>query len=87
MHESQRTDSGDNCRVTPRPLPSSAPRRVAIGAAVQSGRVHEHIPGNHSPMFLPVLQPTLRTGTEALTTAALAWLVKDKALNATTLAT
>ena len=29
---------------------------------------------NHSPKFLPVLQPTLRTGTEALTAAALAWL-------------
>ena len=29
---------------------------------------------SHSPKFLPPLQPTLRTGTEALTTAALAWL-------------
>jgi amidohydrolase len=32
------------------------------------------LPANHSPKFLPVLQPTLRTGTEALTAAALAWL-------------
>jgi hypothetical protein len=28
-------------------------------------------------MFLPVLQPTLQTGTEALVTAALAWLGLD----------
>ena len=34
----------------------------------------DDLPANHSPKFLPVLQPTLRTGTEALTTAALAWL-------------
>ena len=27
-----------------------------------------------SPEFLPALQPTLRTGTEALTVAAMAWL-------------
>jgi metal-dependent amidase/aminoacylase/carboxypeptidase family protein len=43
-------------------------------AAARAGRVQEDIPANHSPMFLPVLQPTLRTGTEALVTAALAWL-------------
>jgi amidohydrolase len=29
---------------------------------------------NHSPKFLPPMQPTLRTGTEALLAAALAWL-------------
>ena len=34
----------------------------------------DDLPANHSPKFLPVLQPTLRTGTEALTAAALAWL-------------
>ena len=34
----------------------------------------DDLPGNHSPKFLPPLQPTLRTGTEALTAAALAWL-------------
>jgi hypothetical protein len=28
-------------------------------------------------MFLPVLQPTLKTGTEALVAAALAWLGLD----------
>jgi metal-dependent amidase/aminoacylase/carboxypeptidase family protein len=29
---------------------------------------------NHSPKFLPPMQPTLRTGTEALVAAAPAWL-------------
>jgi amidohydrolase len=38
----------------------------------------DDLPANHSPKFLPVLQPTLRTGTEALTAAALAWLAPRK---------
>lgn len=46
----------------------------AYQAAEQAGRIQDDIPANHSPKFLPVLQPTLRTGTEALVTAALAWL-------------
>jgi hippurate hydrolase len=46
----------------------------AYRAAVQAGRVQDDIPANHSPMFLPVLQPTLLTGTEALVAAAMAWL-------------
>jgi amidohydrolase len=41
--------------------------------AEKDGHLDE-LPTNHSPKFLPVLQPTLRTGTEALTAAALAWL-------------
>jgi hippurate hydrolase len=43
-------------------------------AAVDSGRVAQDIPVNHSPAFAPVLQPTLDTGTEALVVAAPAWL-------------
>jgi metal-dependent amidase/aminoacylase/carboxypeptidase family protein len=42
-------------------------------AAEKAGRIQD-LPTNHSAKFLPPLQPTLRTGTEALTTAALAWL-------------
>ena len=42
-------------------------------AAEKAGRLQD-LPTNHSPKFLPPLQPTLRTGTEALVTAALAWL-------------
>ena len=41
--------------------------------AEQEGRLQD-LPSNHSPKFLPPLQPTLRTGTGALATAALAWL-------------
>jgi amidohydrolase len=49
-------------------------------AAEKAGRVQDDIPSNHSPKFLPVLQPTLRTGTEALVAAALAWLVPQSGL-------
>jgi hippurate hydrolase len=42
-------------------------------AAEKSGHL-EDLPTNHSSKFLPPMQPTLRTGTEALVTAALAWL-------------
>jgi amidohydrolase len=42
-------------------------------AAEKDGHL-EDLPTNHSPKFLPPLQPTLRTGTEALITAAMAWL-------------
>ena len=31
------------------------------------------IPGNHSPKFAPVINPTLKTGLQAMMTAALAW--------------
>jgi hippurate hydrolase len=41
--------------------------------AEKNGHLND-LPASHSPKFLPVLQPTLRTGTEALTAAALAWL-------------
>ncbi|WJY89152.1 amidohydrolase [Corynebacterium confusum] len=39
------------------------------------GKEGEEMP-NHSPFFAPVQQPTLQTGTEALITAAYAWLGK-----------
>jgi hippurate hydrolase len=48
--------------------------------AEKAGRIQDDIPANHSPKFLPVLQPTLRTGTEALVTAALAWLTPPSGL-------
>ena len=47
--------------------------RKVYQAAEQAGRLAD-LPANHSPEFLPPLQPTLRTGTEALVTAAMAWL-------------
>jgi len=42
---------------------------VAGVAAVVRG-----LPSNHSPLFAPVIDPTLRTGVTALTSAARAWL-------------
>lgn len=42
--------------------------------AVDSGRVQQDIPVNHSPHFAPVIQPTLDAATEALVVAAMPWL-------------
>jgi amidohydrolase len=39
--------------------------------AEQAGRVHQDIPTNHNPKFAPVIHPTLETGVQAITTAAL----------------
>src|ERR1700728_1889502 len=47
--------------------------RQAYLAAEKAGRLRD-LPSNHSPKFLPPLQPTLRTGTEAMVAAAMAWL-------------
>lgn len=44
-------------------------------AAARDGRLAE-LPTNHSPQFAPVLDPTLRTGAEAMVTAAGAWLAR-----------
>jgi amidohydrolase len=39
--------------------------------AEQAGRVADDIPTNHNPRFAPVIDPTLATGVQAITTAAL----------------
>jgi hippurate hydrolase len=39
--------------------------------AEQAGRVAQDIPTNHNPRFAPVIHPTLETGVQAITTAAL----------------
>ena len=46
----------------------------ALHDATDPPRQDKDIPGNHSPHFAPVPQPTLTTGTQALVVAALAWL-------------
>ncbi|WP_051941228.1 amidohydrolase [Phaeacidiphilus oryzae] len=43
-------------------------------AAERKGTTDQEIPGNHSPYFAPVVQPTLDAGISALCVAALAWL-------------
>ncbi|KAI9819169.1 MAG: hypothetical protein M1827_007325 [Pycnora praestabilis] len=42
--------------------------------AVRKGRTGEDISGNHSPFFGPVVQPTMKTGVDALAVAALTFL-------------
>jgi metal-dependent amidase/aminoacylase/carboxypeptidase family protein len=46
------------------------------GPALRDGKL-DGLPGNHSPHFAPVIEPTLSTGVEALTVAALAWFDAD----------
>ncbi|KAJ5773048.1 Amidohydrolase [Penicillium paradoxum] len=45
--------------------------------AVAKGTVDE-LPSNHSPFFAPVIQPTLRTGVDAIALGALTFLKKQK---------
>lgn len=40
---------------------------------MRTGRMPADIPSNHSPLFGPIIQPTLSTGVTALTAAALEW--------------
>ena len=47
--------------------------RAIYLAAEKDGHLDD-LTSNHSPKFLPPMQPCLRTGTEALLAAALAWL-------------
>ena len=42
--------------------------------AVQNGSVAATIPSNHSPLFAPVIRPTLDAGISALVVAALEWV-------------
>jgi amidohydrolase len=47
-------------------------------AAERAGKLDE-IPANHAPDFAPVIDPTLRTGVEAMIAAASAWLAPGQA--------
>lgn len=46
--------------------------------AEREGRLDEDVPGNHSPLFAPVIQPTLRCGVDGYVVAALTFLRKWK---------
>ncbi|GAA4038089.1 M20 family metallopeptidase [Arthrobacter methylotrophus] len=46
-------------------------------AAVERGTVAQDIPANHSPLFAPVIDPTLGLGVQAHVTAALSYLSED----------
>lgn len=43
--------------------------------AKAAGRIND-LPVNHSPLFAPVIHPTLQTGIEAMVAGTLAWLAK-----------
>lgn len=45
-----------------------------IYATAQAAGQLNALPTNHNPRFAPVIEPTLRTGVEALVVATLAWL-------------
>lgn len=45
---------------------------TVVGALTEG--THSELPGNHSPEFAPVIDPTLETGVLALVAGALAWL-------------
>ncbi|TQJ01118.1 hippurate hydrolase [Amycolatopsis cihanbeyliensis] len=45
-----------------------------VTEAAAAGRFEQDVPSNHSALFAPVLDPTLRTGVETLVVAALHWL-------------
>lgn len=49
----------------------------AYQTAAAKGTVSRDIPGNHSPFFAPVMDPTLSTGVQAHVVAALSYLAKD----------
>jgi hippurate hydrolase len=46
-------------------------------AAFAAGRLAEDVPFNHSPLFAPVQDPTIRHGIECLLVAALLWVGPD----------
>lgn len=41
-----------------------------VVSAIAAGRFEQDIPSNHSPLFAPILHPTLSAGVEALVVAA-----------------
>jgi hippurate hydrolase len=56
-------------------LGGSDPALFSGVTTIEEARVIvDGLPSNHSPLFAPVVEPTLRTGVAALTAAARAWL-------------
>jgi amidohydrolase len=52
---------------------------AAVFAAAEKAGTVDDLPSNHAPNFAPVVEPTLRTGIEALLTAACVWLGTEEA--------
>jgi hippurate hydrolase len=47
---------------------------AGVASTEEARRIVDGLPSNHSPLFAPVVDPTIRTGVTALATAARAWL-------------
>ena len=47
---------------------------AGVTSVDEARAVVDGLPSNHSPLFAPVVEPTIRTGVAALTAAARAWL-------------
>jgi hypothetical protein len=47
-----------------------------LEAARRENRL-DQFPGNHSPLFTPLIEPTLTVGIEALLTPSLEWLASS----------
>ena len=45
-----------------------------VTSVPEAAEIVRNLPSNHSPLFAPIIEPTLRTGVAALTCAARAWL-------------
>ena len=45
-----------------------------VGSMAEAEAIVRGLPSNHSPLFAPVIDPTIRTGVNALVMAARAWL-------------
>lgn len=78
------TASDDFCILAPKGVPyaywnfGSTDHKV-WEAARETGRLNE-LPGNHSALYAPLIEPTLKTGTDAMAIAALAFLTEDTKL-------
>jgi metal-dependent amidase/aminoacylase/carboxypeptidase family protein len=56
-------------------LGSADPAHFARMTSLDDAKaIVDSLPSNHSPLFAPVIEPTLRLGVAALTSAARAWL-------------
>lgn len=47
-----------------------------VASSIERGTFDVDVPSNHSPNYIPVMQPTLDTATTAMVEAARAWLAK-----------
>jgi metal-dependent amidase/aminoacylase/carboxypeptidase family protein len=56
-------------------LGGAGPAQFAAATGIEDiARIVRGLPSNHSPLFAPVIEPTLATGVAALVSAARGWL-------------